>query len=380
MLLTVLLLLCGVHLAGAQTRDITGTVSDSNGQPIAGVSIVIEGTSTFRLTDTAGNYTIPAAKGNVLTFAFIGYTTTPVTVGDGDRIDVTLETSTIGIDEVVVVGYGTMLKRAVTSAISNVSGDKVRDLPVNSVGDALKGKIAGAHFYSTNNTPGADPTIRIRGGSSINRSNDPLILVDGIERDIAGINSNDIASVEVLKDAASSAVYGARASNGVVLITTRRGSANRAPRITFEASWAHQDAERLYEFLNAEEYITYVRKAVSTGPTAANLEKDAYAFSGYNSDRSIYSTRFLKPGESVPAGYKSMQDPLDPSKTLIFQDNSFVDEVFRPALWQNYYVGLDGGSDNISYAASIGYTDDGGAQITAASTPAPTPTSRSTRG
>ncbi|MCD8186201.1 MAG: TonB-dependent receptor plug domain-containing protein, partial [Rikenellaceae bacterium] len=128
----------------------------------------------------------------------------------------------------VVVGYGTQSKRTVTSAISKVGGEALLNIPVNSVGDALKGKISGAHFYSANNTPGADATIRIRGGSSINRSNDPLILVDGIERDFSGINPNDIASIEVLKDAASSAVYGSRASNGVGLITTKRGS-NSAP-------------------------------------------------------------------------------------------------------------------------------------------------------
>lgn len=133
------------------------------------------------------------------------------------------------MDEVVVVGYGTQSRRTITSAITKVSGDALKNVPVNTIGEGLKGKIAGARLYSNNNTPGADATIRIRGGSSINKSNDPLILVDGVERAFSGINPNDIESIEVLKDAASTAIYGSRASNGVILITTKKGSANQVP-------------------------------------------------------------------------------------------------------------------------------------------------------
>ncbi|MCD8185566.1 MAG: SusC/RagA family TonB-linked outer membrane protein, partial [Rikenellaceae bacterium] len=135
------------------------------------------------------------------------------------------------------------------------------------------------------------------------------------------------------------------------------------PRITFEASWALQQPERTYEFLGAEDYIRYVRTAVSEGPHPEYNFLDGYSASSANTSSSIYSTRHLQPGESVPAGWKSMTDPLDPLQTLIFQDNLFVDEVFKNALWQNYYVGLDGGREGINYAASIGYTDDKGVAV-----------------
>ena len=347
----------------AQTGNITGTVSDKNGQPVQGVAVIVKGTTTGTTTDPEGHYSIRASQGSILEFSFIGYMPREVTVGNESVIDITLAEAVVGLDEVVVVGYGTQSRRTVTSAISKVGGEALQDIPINSVGDGLKGKIAGVHFYTTNNTPGADPIIRIRGGSSINRSNEPLVLVDGIERDLSGINPNDIASVDVLKDAASSAIYGSRASNGVVLITTKRGTADSGPRITFEGSWALQQTERTYEFLNAQDYISYVRTAVSQGPHPDYNFKDGYSASSGNTDNSIYSTRYLNPGEAVPAGYQSMPDPLDPMKTLIFQDNSFVDEVFQNALWQNYYIGLDGGTRKVRYTASMGYTDDAGVAV-----------------
>ena len=247
--------------------------------------------------------------------------------------------------------------------MTKVSGDVLKNVPVSSVAEGLKGKIAGARLYSKNNTPGADATIRIRGGSSINKSNDPLILVDGIERTFSGLNPNDIESIEVLKDAASTAIYGSRASNGVVLITTKTGATNQAPTITFEANVALQQAERLYDFMNARDYINTVRPAVALSPNPDYNFKDGYSASSGNTDSSIYSTRYLMEGESIPSGYQSMPDPLDPTKTLIFQDNNFQKEIYRNALWQNYYVGINGGSEKIKYNASAGYTNDGGVAI-----------------
>ena len=152
-------------------------------------------------------------------------------------------------------------------------------------------------------------------------------------------------------------------SNGVILSTTKKGSANQAPRITFEANLALQQAETLYNFMNAEDYINTVRPAVALGPKSHYNFMDGYSASSGNTESSIYSTRYLKEGESIPAGYKSMPDPLDPTKTLIFQDNNFQDEIYKNALWQNYYVGIDGGSESVRYSASAGYTDDGGVAL-----------------
>lgn len=358
-----LISLASIMGASAQEVNISGVVIDNEGLTMPGVTVSVKGTSTGTITDMDGKYSLNSQKGAVLVFSFIGYITKEVKVGDEYTINITLAPSTIGLDEVVVVGYGTQSKRTITSAVTKVSGDVLKNVPVSSVAEGLKGKIAGARLYSNNNTPGADATIRIRGGSSINKSNDPLILVDGIERTFSGLNPNDIESIEVLKDAASTAIYGSRASNGVVLITTKTGATNQAPTITFEANVALQQAERLYDFMNARDYINTVRPAVALSPNPDYNFKDGYSASSGNTDSSIYSTRYLMEGESIPSGYQSMPDPLDPTKTLIFQDNNFQKEIYRNALWQNYYVGINGGSEKIKYNASAGYTNDGGVAI-----------------
>ncbi|MEL7586149.1 MAG: TonB-dependent receptor [Prolixibacteraceae bacterium] len=357
--------MCFVFQSRAQENSllISGTVTDQQNQPLPGVTVVLKNTTTGTVTDIDGKFSLRAATGAVIAFSFIGYEPREVAVNDQNTLNVVLSTTTQGLDEVVVVGYGTQSRRTVTSAITKVDGEVLKNIPISTVGEGLKGKIAGARLYTANNTPGADPIIRIRGGSSINKSNDPLILVDGIERAFSGINPNDIESIEVLKDAASTAIYGSRASNGVVLITTKRGSKDKAPRVTFDLSLAQQEAESLIDFMNAEDYINTVRPAVALGPKSQYNSQSGYSASSGNSANSIYTTRFLNSGEAVPAGYKSMPDPLDATKTLIFQDNSFQDLIYRKALWQNYYVGIDGGTESIRYAASIGYTDDFGVAI-----------------
>ncbi len=346
----------------AQKLAVSGTVVDNTGFGMPGVSVSIKGKTVGTITDLDGKYVLDVDKGETLVFSFVGYKPQEVIISQS-VVNVTLAVSTVGLDEVVVVGYGTQSRRTVTSAISKVDGEVLKNVPISTVGEGLKGKIAGARFYTNNNTPGGEATIRIRGGSSINKSNDPLILVDGVERSFSGLNSNDIESIDVLKDAASTAIYGSRASNGVILVTTKRGSMNTAPTITFEAGVALQQKETGYNFMNAEDYINIVRPAVAVGPNARFNSMDGYSASSGNTETSIYSTRYLRDGESVPAGYKSMPDPLDPSKTLIFQDNNFEDEIYRNALWQNYYVGINGGNETVKYTASAGYTDDGGVAL-----------------
>lgn len=347
----------------AQELKITGIVKDNEGLTLPGVSVLVKGTSNGTITSIDGEYSISVAKGSVLVFSYVGYKTQEHAITNQQKINVTLETSSIGLDEVVVVGYGTQSRRTVTSAISKVGGEALDNVPVNNVAEGLKGKIAGARLYSNNNSPGADPIIRIRGGSSINKSNDPLVLVDGVERSFAGINPNDIESIDVLKDAASTAIYGSRASNGVVLVTTKQGTRNAAPRITFDANLAWQGPETLRNFMNAEDYINTVRPAYLDSPKPEAAYNSGFSASSGNTAESIYSSRWLKSGESVPAGYKSMVDPIDPTKTLIFQDNDFQSLMFRPTVWQNYYVGIDGGNDIATYSASLGYTNDGGVAL-----------------
>ncbi len=347
----------------AQEITVTGVIHDNEGETLPGVSVVVKGSTQGTVTDIDGNFEIKVAQGATLEFSYVGFQTQEIKITGQEHLRIILNASTVGLDEVIVVGYGTQSRRTVTSAITKVGGEALQNIPISTVGEGLKGKIAGARIYSNDNTPGADATIRIRGGSSINKSNEPLILVDGVERAFSGINPNDIESIEVLKDAASTAIYGSRASNGVVLITTKKGSINKAPNITFEANVALQEAATLYKFMNAADYLSIVRPAVAVGPNARFNWMDGYSASSGNTASSIYSTRYLGDGESVPAGYHSMPDPLDPTKTLIFQDNNFQDEIYKQAMWQNYYVGLDGGNEGIRYNISLGYTDDAGVAI-----------------
>jgi TonB-linked SusC/RagA family outer membrane protein len=345
-------------------NSISGKVTDEGNNPLVGVSVYIDGSLKGVSTDSEGGYTISAKNGDVLVFSSLGYIEQRFTVSSLKQINVKLKAQALGLDEIVVVGYGTSSRRFLTTSIAKVDGDVIREKPVTSVGDALKGRIAGARVYTSNFTPGSDPTIQIRGGSSINGSNTPLILVDGVERSLAGLNPNDIESVEVLKDATSTAIYGSRGSNGVVLITTRLGNLDQSPRITFDASMSMQSAETRYDLMDSEDYIKYVRTAAQFyQPYAAKLAKDSYSVSSANSASSVYSTRYLNPGESIPSGYKSMLDPLDPSKTLIFEDNDWQSQLYRTALWQNYYMSVDGGNAKTKYLASLGYTDDNGVAL-----------------
>ena len=347
----------------AQTQEITGKVTDVSGQPLQGVTVFLKGTSTYTVSNNDGTYSITANPSQIITFTAIGFVSSEVAVANQKVINITLEEEVFNVEELLVIGYGSQSKRTVTSSIAKVSGDEIRNSTVTSATDALKGRVAGARIFSSNNTPGAEPTILIRGGSSISGNNDPLILVDGIERDLSGINPNDIESMEVLKDAASSAIYGSRASNGVLLVTTKKGNNNSAPRITFEADVAVESTERNMEYLGSEEAITLMRKRLIQGPHPNYAYANNYAYSSGNLTSSKYSLRTLMPGESIPAGYLSMDDPINPGTTLIFQDNSWINESFRTAIWQNYYVGIDGGTETIKYLASVGYTDDGGVAV-----------------
>ncbi|MFB2119978.1 SusC/RagA family TonB-linked outer membrane protein [Parapedobacter sp. 2B3] len=353
-----------IQVAHAQNNVVSGVATTVGGEPLQGVTVSLKDVNVQALTDAAGRYRLDVPAGHrVLVFSAIGFETQELPIPSSNVLNVVLVESQSHLDEVVVVGYGTQSRRTITSAITRVGGEVLQDIPISTVGEGLKGKVAGARVYSSNNTPGADAIFRIRGGSSINKTNDPLVLVDGVERAFSGINPNDVESIEVLKDAASTAIYGSRASNGVVLITTKKGSASTAPRITFDMDLAHQQPETLIDFMNARDYISTVRPAVAVSSNPQYNNASGYSASSGNDENSIYSTRYLQPGEAVPAGYGSMPDPLDPSKTLIYQDNDYQSLMYRDVLWQNYYLGIDGGNEFIRYAASGGYTDDGGVAL-----------------
>ena len=354
--------------ARSQLVLVTGRVKDGSGMPLVGASVVVKDTMRGVSAGAEGNYRIFADPDATLVFSYIGYADREERIGTRSAIDVVLEEYEAVLEDVVVVGYGTQSRRTVTAAISKFDGHLLEGIPVNSVGDALKGRVPGVRVATTDATPGADPKFLIRGGSSINQSNDPIVLVDGVVREMAGLNPNDIESVSFLKDAAAAGIYGSRASNGVILITTKKGSKHLGPRIVFEGQWAWASPATKFDLMNARDYILTVRPALMEGycggmDPASVLGGEQSAGTG-NTARSLWTTRYLRPDEQVPAGYQWVEDPVNPGRIIVFEDNDQQSQWFGDACWQNYYVGIDGGGDNIQYAASAGYTDDSGIGVT----------------
>jgi TonB-dependent SusC/RagA subfamily outer membrane receptor len=233
--LFIFLLLAGCSITMAQTI-IRGKVTDNNGQILPGVTVKANGTPTTAVSDVNGKYVIKVPPNASLTFSFIGFATQNVPIGSQDIINVTLSTSHNDLNEVVVVGYGTQKKSVVTGAISSISAAQLENMPINRVEQALEGRVSGVTIAQSSGSPGASSTIRIRGYTSFsaNANNDPLFVVDGVIVDNGGIgylNEADISSIEVLKDAASAAIYGTRAANGVILITTKKGRTGRVGNI-----------------------------------------------------------------------------------------------------------------------------------------------------
>lgn len=347
--------------AGGGKVSVSGKIVDRNGDPLPGAGVLVKGTTTGTVADLDGNYVIAVSPSQTLVFSFIGYATKEMAVDGKNVINVTLADDATVLDDVIVVGYGTQSRKTLTSSISKVDGDKLADAPVSTVADALKGKVTGLHIVSNNNLPGESPMMMIRGGSSINRSNAPLCLVDGVERGIDDLNPNDIESIEVFKDAASTAIYGSRASNGLILVTTKKGDQFKAPQVVFDAQVGFNSPARKWDLANSTEYLSIVRPAAAMGPNAALVIDGANGCGvGNTTAAATYSTRYLNDGESVPAGYLSMADPVDPSKTLIYTDRDWQSEWYAPAFYHKEYVGVNGGNKTVRYAASIGHLQDQG--------------------
>lgn len=255
--------------AFAQNTTVTGKVTDATDkQPLPGVSIKLMGTTTGTQTDAEGNFTISAPANGTLTFTYIGYANQDVAINNRTTIDVALASSTKAIEQVVVIGYGTQRKRDVTGSIGNVSGSELTKQPVQTPTQALQGKVAGVQVLGSGQ-PNSKPQLRIRGTGSVLAGADPLYVVDGmLTDDIRNINNNDIVSIDVLKDA-SAAIYGVRAANGVVIITTRKGK-NGPAVIKYDANAGFRELSNRVQMANRDQYINYLRDA-SPGDVARDV-------------------------------------------------------------------------------------------------------------
>jgi len=227
-----LLLLLGVGTISAQSLTVKGVVtSASDNEPLIGASVTVKGSSSGSITDIDGAYSIAAKVGQTLVFSYVGYVSKEVTVS-GDNLDVALKETADNLEELVVVGYGVQKKKLVTGATAQVKGDDIAKLNTTSPLQAMQGQLAGVNIASTSGQPGSDMKVTIRGLGTVGNAS-PLYLIDGIGGDISTLNPNDIESIDVLKDAASAAIYGAQAANGVVLITTKQGREGKA-KVTFD--------------------------------------------------------------------------------------------------------------------------------------------------
>ena len=261
----------------AQNVVVTGTVTSSDNSPLPGVNVLVKGTSTGTVTDADGKYSLDAPPTGTLVFSFIGMKTLETDINNQTVINMTMDADISQLDEVVVVGYGTQKKSDFTGSISSVSAKEIKAVPVASLSQALQGRAAGVLVTQTSNAPGGGVSIRIRGGNSIQGENEPLYVIDGyplMNENGPTISPNDIESIEILKDASATAIYGSRGANGVVIITTRRGKAGK-PSILFESYYGVQEVRKKLDMLNATELAELVNEGIAN-VNADNVGKPGF--------------------------------------------------------------------------------------------------------
>ena len=321
--LGILLFILASAVMVAQQVNVTGRVAArSDGSPIPGVSVVQQGTSMGTITDSEGRYSLSAEMGATLVFSFIGMDTREVVVNSSE-INIEMEESWTDLDEVIVVGYGVQKRSVVTAAISSVSAEDLNNAKPSRIEDVLKGKVSGVQITQSSGQPGADSKVRIRGLGTVNNS-EPLYIVDGMAVDggIAYLNPTDIQSVEILKDAASAAVYGARAANGVVLVTTKSGGKGKAT-VSYDFSYGWQNPWKKREVLNAREYMIVMNEALANDGQAPRYTAEQVAAAGKGTD---------------------------------WQDETF--NYNAPV--ENHQFSIQGGNDEGSYFLSFGYYNQEG--------------------
>ncbi len=303
----------------AQNFSVKGTVTDQNGEPVIGVTVLEKGTRNGTTTDVDGKYSLTVFSADAaLEFISLGYKTVTEGIDSRGVIDVVVEETSLGLDESVVIGYGTVKKKDLSTAVSIVSTDDINLRPVAEASGFIQGKVAGVTVQQTSGQPGAGMTVRVRGASSISSGNDPLYVVDGVpvgtgSYAIAYLSPQDIESMQILKDASSAAIYGSRAANGVVMITTKTGKSSKGPQIRFNASVGLANVAKTYEVLDV-------------------------------------------------AGYKDLMDEIGKA-TLpdgLKDETDWFKETYRTGINQNYQISVSNANDKMKYYLSAGYSDDQG--------------------
>lgn len=397
-LFNVFFLLFFTTIGWAQEIMVKGTVS-SDEMPLPGAAVVVKGTTHGTQTDFEGNYTLTAKEGDILVFSFVGYTTQERRVTGNRPINVSLKEEANVLEEVVLTAYGGTQKKAkVTSSIASVKTEVLSTGSFSNPAQALSGAVAGLRVAQTSGSPGAAPTLVLRGGTNLDGSGSPLVIIDGqIRGGLNDINPDDIESMDILKDAGATAIYGARASNGVVLVTTKKGRLGVSSlNVKLKHGFAYMNNQ--VEFLNARDYLYWQRTAVrnsarvwqnasgdwkgftneaslsgaqpyGTGNIHFKSMTDDTVLNPNESANSYWSTMFsesLSPSQKqklLSEGWQTMTDPIT-GKELIFYDFDFKKAAFRPfALTRDYSLSMTGGNDKGKYYAGLGYYNQEGLPI-----------------
>ena len=371
--------------AVAANIEIRGTVNDDSGEPIPGVNVIELGVrgSNGTITDVNGNYSIKVASAkSVLQFSFIGYKTEEIIVGNRKIINISLKDEAKLLDEVVVVGYGTMRKKDLSGAVASIKSDDLMQGNPTNISQALQGKLAGVQVNQSDGAPGSGVSITIRGANSFSTNSQPLYIVDGIPFEtgetptskandgnnsttnpLSLINPNDIESIDILKDASATAIYGSRGANGVVLITTKRGKAGDA-KVEFTANFGLSKISKSIKMLDAYTYANYVNEGTINGAAYDNLPHSYLPYRG------AWNYRRDENNNIVPGSGKYYASPEDYLKPGYREDEygnkewvegtNWMDEILQNAMTQEYNLSVSGGNEKSNYAFSGNYTDQSG--------------------
>ena len=360
----ILCLWCTMY-AFAQSLTVTGVVVDNTGQSAIGATVVEEGTDNGTITNLDGQFTLTVEKGKTLVISYVGFATQRVRVTSEKQLKIILHEDSELLDEVVVVGYGVKQKRStMTTAISKMDQKVLQNAALSNAAQALQGTVSGLRVTNTSGAPGSAPTIVLRGGAGIESAGSPLVVVDGVVRSMSDINPSDIESIQVLKDAASTAIYGARANNGVILVQTKKGKAGHT-QVSYKFKGGMNFARKGYEYMDAENYIHFGRLGrMYSGGSITDIDNTRGYGAVYGANNpEQYSIRYLDGNENLlQEGWKQMTDPVT-GRQIVFKDygTTLRDEVYKdPAFTQDHYLSFNGGSEKGTFAASLGYYSEDG--------------------
>jgi len=321
----ILTLLFTFHLSAQNKKSITGTVFDEKNESIIGASVAVKGTTNGTITNVDGKFSLDVDENDILSVSYLGFLPQEIPVAGKSDFQIIMKENAEMLDEIVVVGYGVMRKKDLTGAVSSIDSKSMQDKPVANLGEALQGRASGVQIINSG-APGSNVSIRIRGISTINNS-EPLLVIDGVPTDLSlnALNMDDVQTVDVLKDASATAIYGSRGANGVVLITTKKGKSGDGV-VSFSANWGIQEATSMPDMLNASQFASYHNDMIAN----------------YNGTENL------------------MQRPDFADPTALGKGTDWMDELFRTSLIQNYSISYSGGTDKSNYYVSGGILDQEG--------------------